>query len=524
MAYPGGGYNTYGGQAPNSNNGYGGGYNQGGYGGGGYGGPPSGPPPQHHGGNYGGPPSGPPPQHGHNGGPPSGPPPQHHGGDYGRAPPGPPPQHNNYGGGGYDQGYNQGYNQGGYNQGGYNGGYDQGQGYNQGGYNQGGYNGGYNQGSQNWGNQNWGYSYEGYDTGGGSNPQGGYNSQGQWSGYRQGGYDDPNYGGSHDTGNMRFKPPPSQGQSWGVEGYSNYQYSQCTGRKKALIIGINYIGQKAQLKGCINDAHNVRDFLKNMYGYREEDMVILTDDQRDPRAVPTKANMIRACQWLVKDAQPHDSLFLHYSGHGGQTPDLNGDEESGFDEVIYPVDFQTAGHIVDDDLHELLVKPLPPGARLTSLMDCCHSATVLDLPYVYSTKGVLKEPNLLKDTGKNALSAFMSYQQGDLGGVMNSVSSGIDRLVRGNKGSEAAKKKKTSPADVVMFSGCKDDQTSADSFEDGQATGALSHAFIQVMKNNKNQSYLSLLNNIRDVLASKYTQKPQLSCSHPLDCNLQFII
>lgn len=108
-----------------------------------------------------------------------------------------------------------------------------------------------------------------------------------------------------------------------------------------------------------------------MYGYREEDMVILTDDQRDPRAVPTKANMIRACQWLVKDAQPHDSLFLHYSGHGGQTPDLNGDEESGFDEVIYPVDFQTAGHIVDDDLHELLVKPLPPGARLTSLMDCC---------------------------------------------------------------------------------------------------------------------------------------------------------
>lgn len=42
--------------------------------------------------------------------------------------------------------------------------------------------------------------------------------------------------------------------------------------------------------------------------------MILTDDQRDPRKVPTKANMIKAMQWLVKDAQPNDSLFLHYSG------------------------------------------------------------------------------------------------------------------------------------------------------------------------------------------------------------------
>jgi metacaspase-1 len=52
--------------------------------------------------------------------------------------------------------------------------------------------------------------------------------------------------------------------------------------------------------------------------------------------------------WLVEGAQPHDSLFFHYSGHGGQTPDLDGDEDDGFDEVIFPVDYQTTGHIVDD--------------------------------------------------------------------------------------------------------------------------------------------------------------------------------
>lgn len=62
--------------------------------------------------------------------------------------------------------------------------------------------------------------------------------------------------------------------------------------------------------------------MSNNYGYRDEDMVILTDDQSDQRSIPTKANILRACQWLVKDAQPNDSLFMHYSGHGGQTEDL----------------------------------------------------------------------------------------------------------------------------------------------------------------------------------------------------------
>lgn len=42
-----------------------------------------------------------------------------------------------------------------------------------------------------------------------------------------------------------------------------------------------------------------------------------------------------AMQWLVKDAQPNDSLFFHYSGHGGQTKDLDGDEADGYDEGTF---------------------------------------------------------------------------------------------------------------------------------------------------------------------------------------------
>ena len=44
----------------------------------------------------------------------------------------------------------------------------------------------------------------------------------------------------------------------------------------------------------------------------------------------------------------------------------------------------------------------------------------------------------------------------------------------------------------------------------------MSWAFINALKKNPNQSYVQLLNSIRDELEGKYTQKPQLSCSHPL--------
>ena len=118
--------------------------------------------------------------------------------------------------------------------------------------------------------------------------------------------------------------------------------------EEALLIGINYFGTSNALKGCINDVRNIAPFLNQRYNFAYDDMVILTDDQQDPAFRPTRANIIKAMQWLVKDAKPNDSLFFHFSGHGGQTEDLDGDEDDGLDETIYPVDFKRAGMIVDD--------------------------------------------------------------------------------------------------------------------------------------------------------------------------------
>merc|ERR1719221_1907300 len=55
---------------------------------------------------------------------------------------------------------------------------------------------------------------------------------------------------------------------------------QVTGNRRALFVGINYFGQQGELKGCINDVHNIKSFLTS--NYRIDEMLILTDDSSDP--------------------------------------------------------------------------------------------------------------------------------------------------------------------------------------------------------------------------------------------------
>ncbi|KKA26336.1 hypothetical protein TD95_004524, partial [Thielaviopsis punctulata] len=298
---------------------------------------------------------------------------------------------------------------------------------------------------------------------------------------------------------------------------SNLTMPTCTGRKKALLIGINYFGQRGQLRGCINDVKNMSAYLVEQFGYKREDMVILTDDQHNPIGHPTKHNILRAMHWLTKDAQPSDSLFFHYSGHGGQTKDPDASEPEGYDEVIYPVDFRQNGHITDDEMHRIMVQPLCKGVRLTAIFDSCHSGTALDLPYIYSTQGIMKTPDGVKAAGEALVMTMSSYAQGEASfdSVKSGIVSTVKRLTQGDDMASRLKLK-SSQADVVMFSGSKDNQKSADAMVDSQPTGAMSSAFISALRKNPQQSYVQLLNSIRDELATKYTQRPQLSCSHLL--------
>ncbi|PCH35229.1 peptidase C14 [Wolfiporia cocos MD-104 SS10] len=141
-----------------------------------------------------------------------------------------------------------------------------------------------------------------------------------------------------------------------------------------------------ELIGTHNDPRLLMDLLTNTFHYDPEHITVLVDDESKPHAWPTRENMVRAMKDLVAGAQPGDHFVFHFSGHGAQVPNLDGTEKSGFDDVIWPVDvvYNEDGSfdnfIKDDEIHQLLVEHVPPGAHFMMVFDCCHSGTAADLP------------------------------------------------------------------------------------------------------------------------------------------------
>merc|ERR1712232_1057230 len=249
-----------------------------------------------------------------------------------------------------------------------------------------------------------------------------------------------------------------------------------SGRKKALLIGCNYPGQSGQLSGCINDTHRWRQLLVSQYGFPQENIVQLMDEGvNDYMYVPLRSNMIAATRWLVEGAMPGDMLFFQFSGHGGQRESEDCSEADGMDEVLIPTDYHDAGVIVDHELFDLLVVPLPSGCKLTVIMDCCHSGSALDLPFVWNER-----------SNNWDIEAYPWHTAGD----------------------------------VQMFSGCEDAQCSMDVTRHGQAGGAMTTAMCDVLeKQHKQKSaveYPELLIQLRGVLEQRgFDQKPKLSSSQP---------
>jgi len=81
-----------------------------------------------------------------------------------------------------------------------------------------------------------------------------------------------------------------------------------------------------------------------------------------------------------------------------------------------------------------------------------------------------------------------------------------------------------SSADVISFSACRDDQTSADTVLGGMAVGAMSYAFLTALTRKPVQSYLELLHSIRGIVQPRFQQKAQLSSGHYIDTRIRFIL
>lgn len=144
--------------------------------------------------------------------------------------------------------------------------------------------------------------------------------------------------------------------------------------KKALLVGCNYPGTKAELAGCVNDAFMIKKMLMEHKGFQEEDITMLVDTD-DQYMSPTGANIRSELEKMCTSAEPGDTVVFHFSGHGTQVPsDGDDDEADKKDEAICPTDMNL---IVDDDL-KAIVSKLPDGVDFTFISDCCHSGSMLD--------------------------------------------------------------------------------------------------------------------------------------------------
>eukprot|EP00045_Choanoeca_perplexa_P010978 m.114164 g.114164 ORF g.114164 m.114164 type:complete len:451 (-) comp15468_c0_seq1:992-2344(-) len=305
--------------------------------------------------------------------------------------------------------------------------------------------------------------------------------------------------------------PPSMAPSYTQPVQHQPQIVQVRNKRKAMLIGINYHGTRNELGGCINDANCMKFLLTKRFGFHEDEILLLTETNPNPVMHPTRKNIFKGISWLVKGASAGDKLFFHYSGHGGQKRDRDGDEADGYDETLLPLDFQRAGQITDDEIHERMVMPLPEGCVLHCVIDACHSGSVMDLPYMLSRDDrTWKRERVLKH----------------------------------------------SRAWVVCFSACDDTQTSADTSALAKTahTGAMTFCFIEAIEGGYGDTYRGIMARVRDRLknakttagggfsfqspeqmvggvlqmlmsgsgfrpSSGFPQKPQLSTSHEFDPN-----
>jgi hypothetical protein len=244
--------------------------------------------------------------------------------------------------------------------------------------------------------------------------------------------------------------------------------------KKALLVGINYKGiPGAALNGCINDIVNTSEVLIDSYDYETKNIIQLRDDTRVAGSLPTRANILSNLSSLVAQSANLSELWFHYSGHGSQIRDTNGDEADRLDEVLVPVDFQRSGFISDDEIFTIIKNT---KCKTILIFDSCHSGSVCDLQWNYQFTN---------------------------GSIMKTMTTN---------------KTITNP-NVFCFSGCKDPETSADAYsvEKQMGVGAFTDTFLRCLRANRmNVDILKLYSDICvSIKQMGFKQNPSFSSSSP---------
>lgn len=184
-----------------------------------------------------------------------------------------------------------------------------------------------------------------------------------------------------------------------------------SGRKLALIIAIARYPRASGYSrlSSDNDVPLIRAALLRQ-GFDSAGIRVLADSQA------TRAGILRALEDLAAAARPGDVVVIHYSGHGHQITDDNGDELDGLDEVLVPFDaradvdpatYHGEFHVRDDELEPRLLAlrtRVAGGGNVVMFIDACHSGS--------ATRSALPVRGGLPPIGKPARTATRGGSDG----------------------------------------------------------------------------------------------------------------
>ena len=172
------------------------------------------------------------------------------------------------------------------------------------------------------------------------------------------------------------------------------------GESRALLIGINdYLANDAppeqiagqtwipeDLNGARNDIALMRQILVSRFGFPGENIRMLED------SAATRDAILEALEELVAETAEDDVAYIHFSGHGSQVRDQNGDEDDSLDETILPADARTGSvpDITDDELNAILGRLRARNSLV--VLDSCHSGTATRGGNLLRTRSVPLDP------------------------------------------------------------------------------------------------------------------------------------
>jgi len=268
-------------------------------------------------------------------------------------------------------------------------------------------------------------------------------------------------------------------------------------KTQALLVGINDYQGINDLQGCINDVTNVRSVLKTFFGLSNSDIRVLTDSRA------TKNNILTRLNAMVKSAGNGDYLIFHFSGHGSQIRDREGDELADhMDELICPYDMNWDDGFITDDMFREILQQLKKGVMMEILLDSCHSGT--------GTRDIIPR----RVSGEVSSWPYnFRYMHPPVDIECRYL--GEEELL---KPAKSFRSDKAITLNHVLWAGCKDSQTSADAMIDGKYNGAFSYYLCKhVRESAGNISRAELYTRVKNSLKfNNYSQVPQLECKDEL--------